>query len=348
MSYSQGRVEDYHSTVIVKGLKAALADADIDGALSQFEDSHIKLNKLMYMAAEELGLLDELQHSWHIYGSDLGDLVPSTQSVGPIALQELPQTESPDEPSIDSAKNFPDEEVFYDYYSDDVSLGTLDSLEAILQSNRVDLLDEFYTEYSNEMSGFYELYDSNIDLQRILETYHDAISVGEFGPDDYEEVNRVTSRMRDEFFKHEEFRTEYIREMGADIDSDVSEIFSSYLTLLDDFFYHLVNRDPEDLETDPSHIVSEMKTFYLDRGWKIVTEIISYHTIRGPRRSGLEYGAREEIRKVDATLQIKFERLLSECQNSAIFSEEAGLEDSMSISPDESISLLDSCELLNS
>ena len=94
------RWEEYHSTAIVKGLKAALDDISTKQSLDEFEDAHIKLNKLMYVAMAERGLHEEIQHSWHRYGGDLGSQVPSTQSVGPTALDDLPETEKPSSPKV--------------------------------------------------------------------------------------------------------------------------------------------------------------------------------------------------------------------------------------------------------
>lgn len=346
MSTARGRVEQYHSTVIVKGLKAALADAPIDGPISQFSDSHIKLNKLMYMAAAEEELLDDLHHSWHIYGSDLGDLVPATPSVTPIPFQELPQTQSPEGPSVEeSDDNLPNEVEFYDFFRE-VSLGGLESLEEILKADRVKLLDEFYDQFSEDIEEFYDLYSYNVRLQEFLERHQEDIDVDRIGKTEYEIVNQFTRQMRDEFFKHEEFSEQKISELDLDLGNDVTEMFTDFLTLVDDIYFYLSRKQSSDIQGDASHIISEMKSFYINQAWKAVTEIISFHTIRGPRRAGLEHGATDTIQKVDSNYQIKFEQLLSECRSANIIPADPDSNGDELLSPDESVEMLKSSELL--
>lgn len=366
MSQSQGQLEEYNSTVITKGLKAALAESSIDHSVSFFEDSHIKLNKLMYAAAAEMGILDQLQHSWHIYGSDLGDLVPPTQTVRPMALDQLPQTEKPPRPSIDG----PDEDViveddfdsstddldevlfdetdFYEFFMQ-ISIGELNSLEEILRADRVELLDEFYDAYSGEIGRFYQLYSYNVDIQKLLEFHQDEtnIQVDAIGENEYEQVNRFIRQMRSEFFKHEEFKQENIEELGLDLENDLSEMFIGFLDLIDDIYFYLSRKSESEIEGDASHVIDELKSFYLNQAWKAVTEIISFHTIRGPRQGRLEYGAMDAIRTVDASYCAKLDRLLSECKSANILPSEPEDPDVGLLSADESVELLKSDSLLN-
>lgn len=347
MSKSKSQVEQYHSSVITKGLKAALAESSIDKPISDFSESHIKLNKLMYIAASEMGIIDELQHSWHIYGSDLGDLVPSTQSVKPMSLQNLPETQKPDTPSIDkSPEDLPTAEDFAEIFSN-VSLGDFSSLEEILKANRVELLDEFYDEYSEDIEDFYDLYSHNMKLQGVLDEHRTGIDIDGIDSREYERVNELTAKMRDEFFKHPEFHEDRISELDLDLDNTVQEMFLNFLELLDDVYFYLSQKSESDLKGDASYVIGIIDNFYRKQAWKAVTEIISFHTIRGPRQGGLEYGAKDAIRSVDANYQVKFDWLVSECESANIISVEPEEPEVELLSAEETLEKLDSCELID-
>ena len=346
MSKSKSEVEQYHSTVITKGLKAALAESSIDKPISNFDDAHIKLNKLMYIAASEKGILDELQHSWHIYGSDLGDLVPSTQSVKPRALQDLPDTQKPDRPSVNqSSEDLPSEDDFVEVFSD-ISLGNFSSLKEILRADRVELLDEFYTEYSEDIEEYHELYAHNVELQEILAKDRTWIDVNEIGEQEYNRVNELTIKLRDQFFNHEEFQEDQVSELGLELDNTVQEMFLDFLELVDDVYFYLSRRSEPEIKGDASYVIDLIDNFYRDKAWKAVTEIISFHTIRGPRQSSLQYGAKEAIRSVDANYQVKFDWLVSECISSGIIPVEKEDPEVELLSAGESLEQLDSCDLV--
>lgn len=347
MSQSQGHVEQYFSTVIIKGLKAALADSPIEDPISSFSDSHIKLNKLMYMAAEEKDLLDELQHSWHIFGSDLGDLVPSTQTVHPIAIQKLPRTQTPESPDLQGGSSTVYSEDDFHHFFTNISLGGLGSLEEILEADRVELLDEFYNQYSREIGDFYDLYSYNVQFQRILEEHQGNIDVDDIGLEEYSHINTLTRGMRDEFLGHEEFHSNRISELGVELENDISQMFIVFLTLADDIYFALARKSSADIEGDASHIISEIKSFYLNNAWKAVTEIISFHTIRGPRQDSLKKGARIAIENVDNRYETKFSSLVTECTSANFLPIDEDESQQSGLSPEESLELLDSSELIS-
>lgn len=346
MSQSQGRLEEYYSTAITKGLKAALADASIEGPLSRYSDPHIKANKLMYIATAEKELLDNLQHSWHIYGSDLGDLVPEPASVSSIELSALPPTPVPEDAvSGLSPVQLHDEEEFYKTFRD-ISLGGFESLEEFLKADRIELLEEFYDEYSIHISDFYDLYSFNLRLQSLFEEHRDGVRVDQISAQEYERVNQFTSAMRDEFLKHDEFRRDNVQELGVELDTDVSDMLLEFLDLVDDVYFYLARAQECDIDGDASHILSELRSFYLNRAWKAVTEVISFHTVRGPRRDSLKKGAKWALEDVDENFDLKFERLVSECIGANIIPSDPEDPNQSLLTPEEALEKIDSSEIL--
>lgn len=358
MSTAQTQLEQYYSTAIVKGLKAAMVDASIDSQLSKFEDSHIKLNKLMYIAAAEFDILDDLQHSWHIYGSDLGDLTPPTRSVRPAALEDMPRTQFPPEPSIPTTngesadfknqslldsefssnhidstsdhrsdvcelaapkKNFqddlPHEGDFYGFFKT-VTIGELNSLEEILKTDRVNLLEQFYNEYGDKIVNYLDLYLANIRLQALLDKHEENLPVDDIGHAEYSRINQYIRELRKEIYSHNEFRNETFEKkfFVEELDYEIAELFDLFLDLLDDIYFSLSQKSSEDIEGDPSYVISRLNVFYHDEAWNLVTKVISLYTRRGPRQEQLTKPTGTDLREIEDRYHTKFNAVVAECE----------------------------------
>lgn len=348
MSESLRPIEEYTSTVMVKGLKAALRDSSIETSLAKVQDGHIKLNKLMFMGAEEYDLLDDLQHSWHIYGSDMGNLVPATRSVTATPFDALPTTELPESPAIEEATgNVVSEEEFYQYYQN-ISLGPLESLEEIIRAERVDLLEAFYDQYADEVPGFASLYEDNVDLQRVLDHDEENGDIENIDETRYNEVNEICRKIRNKFRDHEAFGYYALDNLDVDVSIDIRDDFIDFLQLVDDVYFNISQQAESQIDGEVQYIIGQLNSFYHEYAWKTVTEIISLQTVKGPNRESLQYGAREELQTLDSNYKIRYRRLISECENAGVFSDSPGEKDSGVMTPDESLDLLESSDLLSS
>lgn len=311
------RWEEYYSTAIQKGLKAALADSSIEKSLDEFEDGHIKLNKLMYVAMAERGLHEEMQHSWHRYGGDLGTLVPSTRTVGPAALNDLPETEKPQQlqPSTDnSRKEVWDERDYRDFFNT-LSIGSLGSLREILEADRITLLDEFYREYRGDVEEWVELYLINVRVQEVLHLYVEEGLEG-FDQEAYLTFTETLEAFEKELYSHPELSPARLEEYDVDLSNgkNPADLLSEYLDLVDDIYFTISRTDLDEFAGDLSYQLSMVEEFYQERAWNLVTKVISLHTTHGPNQEALLDGSISDIEKLLNGYSIRMERIESECR----------------------------------
>jgi hypothetical protein len=311
------RWEEYYSTAIQKGLKAALADASIERSFDEFDDGHIKLNKLMYVAMAERGLHEEMQHSWHRYGGDLGTLVPSTQTVGPVALDDLPETEQPQQPrpsGNDSRKTVWDERDYREFFKS-VSIGALESLTEILEVDRTTLLEEFYTEYSGEIEDWVDLYLINIRVQEVLHLYAED-DLDRFDSEAYIAFAETLEGFERELYSHPELSPAHLEEYDVDLSSDENpaDLLTDFLDLVDDIYFTISQQNLDEYSGDLSYQFSMVEEFYHERAWNLVTKVISLHTMHGPNQEALLDGSISDLEQLVNRYSIRMERIESECR----------------------------------
>lgn len=309
------RWEEYHSTAIVKGLKAALDDISIERSLDEFEDGHIKLNKLMYVAMAECGLYEDIQHSWHRYGGDLGTQVPSTYSVKPTALDDLPQTTKPSSPEVvDDDQNIWDESDYYKFFNS-VKIGDLNSLQEILEADRSTLLEEFYTVYRGDIEEWVDLYLINVRIQEVLHLYKSG-DLDSFGKEEYQKFAETLRIFRKELYSHEELAPPSIDKFNVNIevDENPADLLSEFMDLVDDVYYTLSEHSPDEFAGDLSYQLGMVEEFYHERAWNVVTKVISLNTPHGPNQDALIHGTRTDIERLVDNYQIRMERIESECR----------------------------------
>lgn len=311
------RWEEYYSTAIQKGLKAALADASIERSFDEFEDGHIKLNKLMYVAMAERGLQEEMQHSWHRYGGDLGTLVPSTRTVGPVALDDLPETEQPQQPrpsGEDFRKTVWDEQDYREFFKK-VSIGSLGSLAEILEADRTTLLEEFYTEYSGEIEDWVDLYLINVRIQEVLHLYAKD-GLDQFDSEAYLEFANTLEAFERELYSHSELSPAYLEEydVGLSNDENPANLLTDFLDLVDDIYFTISQQNLDEFSGDLSYQLSMVEEFYHERAWNLVTKVISLHTVHGPNQEALLDGSISDLEQLVSGYSIRMERIESECR----------------------------------
>jgi len=311
------RWEEYYSIAIRKGLKAALADASIERSLDEFDDGHIKLNKLMYVAMAERGLHEEMQHSWHRYGGDLGTLVPSTRTVGPTALDDLPGTEHPQEPSPSddqSRKTVWDERDYREFFKS-VSIGSLESLTEILEADRTTLLEEFYSEYSGEIEDWVDLYLINIRIQEVLHLYAED-KIDAFDSEDYIEFVETLEAFEKELYSHSELSPSHLEEYEIDLSSDENPAYllTEFLDLVDDIYFTISHQTLDQFYGDLSYQLGMVEEFYHERAWNLVTKVISLHTTHGPNQEALLEGSISDLEQLVNGYSSRMDRIESECR----------------------------------
>jgi len=311
------RWEEYYSIAIQKGLKAALADASIGRSFDEFDDGHIKLNKLMYVAMAERGLHEEMQHSWHRYGGDLGTLVPSTRTVSPVALDDLPETEQPQQPrpsGDDSEKAVWDERDYREFFKS-VSIGSLESLIEILEADRTTLLEEFYTEYSGEVEDWVNLYLINVRIQEVLHLYAED-DLDRFDSEAYVTFAETLEAFERELYSHPELSPAHVEEYDIELSSgeNPADLLTTFLDLVDDIYFTISQNNLDEFSGDLSYQLSMVEEFYHERAWNLVTKVISLHTVHGPNQEALLDGSISDIEQLVSGFIIRMERIESECR----------------------------------
>ncbi|WP_323677566.1 hypothetical protein [Halorubellus sp. PRR65] len=308
------RWEDYYSTAIRKGLKAALAESSVERSLDTFEYAHIKLNKLMYVAMAERGLHEEMQHSWHRYGGDLGTLVPSASTIKQTELANLPTTEKPAQPGAESKQDVWDEADYREFFLN-VSIGSLESLSEILNADRETLLEAFYTAYSGDIEEWVELYLINVRIQEVLHQY-DVDGLDSFGEPEYHDFVDVLAAFEQELYSHREMSPSALEAADVDLESDENpaDLLTEFLELVDDVYFTIAQGDLDDFPGDLSYQLGMIEEFYHENAWNLVTKVISIHTTHGPNADALEWGSRSDIDQLLDGYRIRMERIESECR----------------------------------
>lgn len=309
------RWEEYYSTAIRKGLKAALADLSIETSFDEIDNGHVKLNKLMYVAMAERSLHNEMQHSWHRYGGDLGTLVPSTNTVGPTSLTELPETEQPCLPSGDrSRKNVWNEQDYCEFFKT-LSIGSLKSLSEILEADQATLLEEFYMEYSGDIEEWVELYLINIRVQEVLHLYEED-NLDQFGREDYLDFADTLEAFEKELYSHQELSPASLEKHDVSLHSDENpaDLLSDFLDLIDDIYFTISQQNIDEFAGDLSYQLSMVEEFYHERAWNIVTKVISLNTTHGPNQMALLDGSISDLERLITGYSIRMERIESECR----------------------------------
>jgi hypothetical protein len=315
------RWEEYYSTAIQKGLKAALADLSIEHSFDEIENGHIKLNKLMYVAMAERGLHEEMQHSWHRYGGDLGTLVPSTRTVEPVALSELPETEQPPRPSEQSPRSSSDDskaiwdERDYCAFFKTVSIGSLESLREILEADRTTLLEEFYQEYSGDIEAWVDLYLINVRIQEFIHQYAEN-GLHEFGTEEYLDFVETLEAFEKELYSHRELSPASLEERGVTLpeETNPADLLASFLDLVEDVYFTISRRDVNEFTGDLSYQLGMIEEFYHERAWNVVTKVISLNTTHGPNQEALLRGAVSDLETLLSGYEIRMDRIESECR----------------------------------
>ncbi|MDL0131499.1 hypothetical protein PNP59_11230 [Halobacterium salinarum] len=311
------RWEEYYSTAIQKGLKAALADVSIEQSFDEVDDGHIKLNKLMYVAMAERGLHEAMQHSWHRYGGDLGTLVPSTRTVRPVALDDLPETEQPTQPrpsGNDSRKTVWNERDYREFFKS-VSIGSLGSLTEILEADRTTLLEEFYAAYSGEIEDWVDLYLINVRVQEVLHLYAED-NLDQFDTEAYMEFAETLEAFERELYSHSELSPVHLAEYDLDLSSDENpaDLLTDFLDLVDDIYFTISQQDLDEFSGDLSYQLSMIEDFYHERAWNLVTKVISLHTVHGPNQEALLDGSISDLEQLVNGYSIRMKRIESECR----------------------------------
>lgn len=307
--------EEYYSTVIQKGLKAALADLSIDKSFDEIDNGHIKLNKLMYVAMAERNLYRQMQHSWHRYGGDLGTLVPNTHTVKPVLLDQLPQTEQPRHPSVDYIESSVWDEQDYCEFFKQVSIGSLDSLAEILEADRATLLEEFYMEYRSDIEEWADLYLLNIEIQKTLHLYAED-NLEQFNSEEYLDFVDTIDAFEQELYSHQELSPSSLETYDIDLArcENPADLLSDFLEFVDDIHFVISETNMSEFDGDLSHPLSTVEEFYHEYAWNVVTKVISLNTTCGLNQSALVNGSISDLESLIDRYSIRMGRVESECR----------------------------------
>jgi|GEM_PF-5607553 len=266
---------------LIHGLEGALSELGIDSKpFKKATHGEIKLHKTVFLGVDWAGI--PVQYSWHIYGPDLGNSVPSTETVQPTALDEIPH---PFTPSVrpEVTDTYPSAKQYEEFYLD-IEVGGFEGLDAILEADLHDFLRDFYSE--NAPPQFKQLYLHNVEFQRFLWNDEDTLNVIFVDEDYCRKLGRIISDIHGELLKQ-------------DIFNEVAEPFLAYTNLVEDVYMKLARSEKEDLNGDPRTIIRELSHFYHDYAWKYVAETISRDTPNGIDKNEIRQGASDELQFLD-------------------------------------------------
>lgn len=266
---------------LIHGLEGALSELGIDSKpVKQATHGEIKLHKTVFLGVDWSGI--PVQYSWHTYGPDLGNSIPSTEGVQPTALNELPHPFTPSvRPGV--TDTYPSPKQYEEFYLD-IEVGEFEGLDEILEADLHDFLHDFYTE--NAPPRFKQLYLHNVEFQRQLWDDEDTLNVIFLDEDYCRDLGRIISDIHGELLKEDVF-------------DEVAEPFIAYTDLVEDVYMKLARSGQDDLNGDPRTIIRELGDFYHNYAWKYVAETISRETPHGIDKNEIRQGASDELQFLD-------------------------------------------------
>ncbi|XGI83047.1 hypothetical protein ACEU6E_07125 [Halorutilales archaeon Cl-col2-1] len=266
---------------LIHGLEGALSELDTGSRpFKQATHGEIKLHKTIFLGVDWSRI--PVQYSWHTYGPDLGNSVPSPEGIQPTALNEIPHPFTPSvRPRV--TDRYPSPQEYQEFYLG-LELGEFEGLEEILESDLHDFLRDFYME--NAPSQFKQLYLHNVKFQRFLWDDAESLNVVFVDEDYCRELGRIISDLHGELLKLEVF-------------NEVAEQFITYTDLVEDIYMKLGQSNQDELDCDPRTIIRELSDFYHDYAWKYVAETISRETPHGINKNEIREGASDELQFLD-------------------------------------------------
>lgn len=288
---------------LIHGLEGALSELDIGSKpFKQANYGKIKLHKTAFLGADWSDI--PVQYSWHTYGPDLGNSIPSPEGIQPTAVEEIPHPYTPSvRPGV--TDTYPSPEQYKEFYLD-LEVGNFEGIDGIIEANLHDFLNDFYSE--NAPPRFKELYLHNVDFQRFLWEDEGTLNVI-FVDDDYcRDIGRIISDLHSEL-------------MNNDVFNEVVEPFMAYTDLVEDVYMALSRRTQDDLNGDPRTIIRELSEFYHDYAWKYVAETISRETPHGIDKNAIRTGASDELQFLDEHYDGFLENLTNLCAEACLIPE---------------------------
>lgn len=288
---------------LIHGLEGALSELGTDSKpFKQAAYGEIKLHKTIFLGVEWSSI--PVQYSWHTYGPDLGNSVPSTEGIQPAALNEIPHPYTPSvRPSV--TDTYPSSSQYQEFYLD-IEVGEFEGLDEIIEADLHDFLHEFYTE--NAPPRFKQLYLHNVEFQRFLWNDEDSLNVIFVDEDYCRDLGQIISDIHGELLKQ-------------DIFNEVAEPFITYTDLVEDVYMKLARSDQDELRGDPRAIIRELSDFYHDYAWKYVAETISRETPHGIDKNEIRQGSSDELQFLDKNYNEFLHNLEELCANAGLIPE---------------------------
>lgn len=284
----------------IHGLEGALSELDTDSKpFKQASHGKIKLHKTAFLGVQWSDI--PVQYSWHTYGPDLGNSIPSPEGIQPTAIEEVLH---PHTPSLrpGGTDTYPSPQQYKEFYLD-LEVGDFEGLDEILEADLHDFLNDFYSEYAPPR--YKELYLHNVEFQRFLWEDEDTLNVV-FIDDDYcRDLGRIISDLHGEL-------------LSDDVFNEVAEPFIAYTDLVEDVYMALSRRTQDELNGDPRTIIRELSDFYHDYAWKYVAETISRETPHGIDKNAIRTGASDELQFLDEHYDEFLENLENLCAGAGL------------------------------
>lgn len=279
---------------IKEGIQIALFNGIEEG---RFEEAEIQLdpiriNKLAYIAVEELGL--DLTFGWYKYGPAPYDVVAadSSQSTGPSI--EAPPRASGDIQASTSSRlpsrgYYSSEEYAYFF------LRELDEVfdDIVTAEDTKEYLVEFYEKYASkdrEAAPFENLYIESAYLQQILDYIGHDTEWHDDAEQYFDRLDVGLTRVYGELLRRPELKS-------------TVEPFQQYIRLIKDVISAAAAE--QSLSESQQRYINRVVGAYYNLGWKYVALQISLQTMRG---ENVDYLRSETEPKLEALQQGDYDR----------------------------------------
>lgn len=265
------------------GLALAVARSDDLDADSLTKTSDTKLEKFLYEALYETGMLGRVTHSWYLAGAktEATDAGPTTDRLqnayDRVAPEPLPSSSFADnrrtyDPS-ERVERFAD--FFFERYELDEKWFTSGG-EFLLEFYRRRAPDQYRTLYVSVQQLRNLLSEMDRELYRLASDTGQETTLADFGqavtptgPDHYDELTDLVSRIHIELIDDEEL-------------SEVFTEFRAFTDLLEDVFLAVSEMSTDRIGGDQSSAFKSLKRFQFYEAWRLPALVISRETASGP------------------------------------------------------------------
>lgn len=279
---SSGYLEDNILETVEQGLIEAVSESD-KVSVEEIHEYPVTRHKVLLSAVRGLGLEDLVTIQWYLDG----DVAVFADQNSSNTITTGAGVEGGKIPSIEDVVEF---------YESGEGL----TVEDIVEEDMFDFLRDYYTS-RNDMP-FKEIYLYNIEIGQHLQQCARAASQNdsELLPDSLiEPVVEASTNLRQEMLRYPLFRgaPQYI--------TQYEQIAREVLSFAED------NKEKIGEEgSEFDYLFNHLNTFYYKAPWQAIADLISYHTVEGPRENQVKNRRKGELAVQNIQFRLKYDDLL--------------------------------------